>query len=154
MTECSAIVWPQCWDTFSSEAHFVFFKNTSYTVKSLYNSFFAFLVMDEGESRSRLCYFCQSPGPQFSQPIKSRQSPERQVSKIWICDSCKGLVIYYIALLIKVCMKNTEICKTSLPNLINDSRKSKIWLNAKRKRRIGIKIWENARIYKIRTSFD
>merc|ERR1712227_629931 len=48
-----------------------------------------FLVMDEGESRSRLCYFCQSPGPQFSQPIKSRQSPERQVSKIWICDSCK-----------------------------------------------------------------
>ena len=47
--------------------------------------------MDDGETKTtqRLCYFCQSPGPQFSEPVKAKET-EQQVSQVWICDSCKG----------------------------------------------------------------
>ena len=56
-------------------------------------------------TEQRLCYFCQSPGPEF-QEIKTEKT--QKCSQIWICNNCKGKLIcllnfwyYYFCILEK-----------------------------------------------------
>jgi len=45
-------------------------------------------------TEQRLCYFCQSPGPEF-QEIKTEKT--QKCSQIWICNNCKGKLKSYIS---------------------------------------------------------
>ena len=43
--------------------------------------------MDD-KTTQRLCYFCQSPGPQFQE--SNRDDKTQKCSQIWICNNCRG----------------------------------------------------------------
>lgn len=64
---------------------YIWNKNFSRVRKNVWNSE---IEMDE-KTTQRLCYFCQSPGPEFQE--SRREEKTQKCSQIWICNNCRGL---------------------------------------------------------------